>query len=113
MDTDQRLDILRRAAAGTLPGSVASESSVPVLVVKDLVKSGHLEAIDTSNLDGPSFLNPRITTSGREHLRVLEDRAHAASIPGKVGASFPAVLKWIFGVVAVLLAAYLVKRFVA
>jgi hypothetical protein len=113
MDSDPQLEILRQAAAGTLPARIDSESPVPVSIVKALVSSGHLQAIDTSNLDGDGFIDPRITTSGREYLRVLEERDHAASIPGKVGKHFPAILKWVFGIVAALLVAYLAKQFVA
>jgi hypothetical protein len=112
MDKNQHLDILRQAVAGTLPANVDSESAVSVLAVKDLIDSGHLEATDTSSLDGDAFLDPRITTSGREYLRVLEERAHAASISGKVGKQFPAVVKWVFGIIAALLGAYLIKQVV-
>ncbi|MEO8779017.1 MAG: hypothetical protein ABI389_10155 [Rhodanobacter sp.] len=113
MDTDQQLEVLRRAAAGTLPERIDSGSTVPVLLVKDLVNSGHLEALNASNLSGPGFLSPRITTSGREHLRALEERAKAASVSGKVTKHLPAFIKWFFAIIAALIVAYLTKRFIS
>lgn len=112
MSIDPQLEILRRAATGTLPTTVDSCSSVPALVIKDLVASGHLAAMDVSNFNGPAFLEPRITTVGREYLHVLEERAHAASLTGKVRKHVPAVFKWVFGIVAALVIAYLTKRFI-
>lgn len=89
-----------------------AESPVPIGAVRDLIGSGHIEAIDASSLEGPAFIDSRITVSGREYLRVLEERARAASLTGKAGKHFPAVLKWVFGIVAALVVAFLAKRFV-
>lgn len=113
MNTDRQLEILRQAATDTLPHRIDSTSSVPVLIVRELVSSTYLEAIDTSSVDGPSFMNVRITTSGREYLRVLEERVRAASFLGKVADHFPAVLKWAFGIIAALIVAYFAKQFIA
>ncbi|MFZ5491026.1 MAG: hypothetical protein ACOY6E_00800 [Pseudomonadota bacterium] len=112
MDIDPHLLILRQAAAGTLPASIDSESPVSVQAVRDLIASGYMEAIDTSSFDGPAFLNPSITISGREYLRVLEELARAASLTGKTCKHLPAVFKWVFSIVAALLVAFLTKRFV-
>ncbi len=112
MDTDPHLLILRQAAAGTLPASIDSRSTVSVQAVQDLITSGHMEALDNSSLSGPAFLDPRITISGREYLRVLEERARAASLSGKTSKHLPAVLKWVFRVIGALIVAFLIKQFV-
>lgn len=112
MNTDPHLLILRKAAAGTLPASIDAESTVSVQGIQDLIASGHMEALDTPSLDRPAFLDPRITISGREYLRVLEERARAASPTGKISKHLPAVLKWVFGIVAALVGALLIKQIV-
>jgi hypothetical protein len=113
MDTDPYLLILRQAADGTLPSSSFDfDSSVPIEAVRELISSGHMEASDTSSLDGPAFLNPRITTLGREYLRVLEERARAMSLIGKIGKHLPAVFKWVCGIGAALAVAFLTKQFI-
>lgn len=112
MDTDLHLLILRQAAAGTLPANVDANSPVPAEAVRDLIESGHLEAIDASSLSGPAFVDPRITVAGREYLGVLEERARAASLTGKAGKYVSSLLKWVFGIVAALLVAFLTKQFV-
>ncbi len=109
MEVDQQLRILRQAAAGSLPASIDSDSSVPAMVVKELVESGHLEAIDTTTFDGPGFLDARITTSGREHLRILDERARSGSIPGKVRKHSLSAFKWIFAIVAGVVIAYVTR----
>ncbi len=112
MDSNPHLQILRLAAAGTLPSSIDSGSAVSVQAVQDLINSGYMEAIDTSSLDGTAFLDPRITISGREYLRALEDRARAASLTGKTSKHLPVVLKWAFGIVAALIVAFITKQFI-
>lgn len=112
MDTEPHLQILRQAAAGALPNNVDSESSISVQALQDLISAGHMEAIDASSFDGPAFLDPRITIDGREYLRVLEERAQAASFTGKASKHLPAVLKWVFGIVAALIVAALTKLLV-
>ena len=112
MDTDAKLQILRQAADGTLPARIDSESPVPVQAVRDLRSSGYLEAIDASSLGGPAFLDSRITITGREYLRVLEERTHAASLFGKASRHLPTVVKWVFGIVAALVVAFLANEFI-
>src|SRR5690606_14839596 len=36
-----------------------ANSPVPAEAVRDLIESGHLEAIDASSLSGPAFVDPR------------------------------------------------------
>jgi hypothetical protein len=112
MDTDANLRILRQAAAGTLPARIDSESPVSVRAVRDLLNSGYLAAIDASSLGGPAFLDSRITVPGREYLRVLEERTHAASLFGKTSKHLPTVVKWVFGIVSALVVAFLAKQFI-
>jgi hypothetical protein len=110
MDSDAHLQILRLAAAGTLPSSIDSGSGVSVQAVQDLISSGYMEAIDTSSLDGTAFLDPRLTIYGREYFRVLEDRAHAASLTGKTRKHLPVMLKWVFGISAALIVAFITNK---
>ena len=72
MDDHRR--ILELAARGTLPDSVGESSELPLGAVRDLVEAGHLAAADASSFDGIEYLAPRITLSGREYLRALQQR---------------------------------------
>lgn len=113
MATEPHLEVLRQAAAGTLPDRVERGSAVPVDIVGELVISGYLAGIDASSSGGPCILEPRITTAGREHLRILEERAKAASLLGRLRKLLPLAAKWVFGVVAAVLAAYLTGLWIA
>jgi hypothetical protein len=64
--------ILERASTGTLPTSINSTSELPLAVVRELVEAGYLAAVDATTLAGIEYLDPRITMSGREHLRALQ-----------------------------------------
>ena len=105
MATERHLEILRLAAAGTLPHRVEPGSNISSDVIGELVGSGYLTAIDASSFDGPSFLDPRITVAGREYLRTLEERRKAESLSGKARKLSPAVVKWVLGIVAAIVAA--------
>jgi hypothetical protein len=103
------LSILQQAANSKLPQQVNDDSEIPVSLVGELVAAGYLEAVNASTSDGPCFVNPTITILGREYLRTLESRAREASVTGKVSKQFPALAKWLFGIVAAVAAALLVK----
>lgn len=93
MKIDPRVEILRRAKAGTLPLNIA-EADAPI--VKDLIKSEHLTTgINVSHLrSGLVFLeSPIITAKGDEYLRDLEKREQEASFPGESQKHAPAVIK--------------------
>lgn len=66
--------ILDLASRGTLPDQIDEDSELPVLIVRELVQAGYLTAIDASSMDGHAYLEPRITISGREYLRRLQQR---------------------------------------
>jgi hypothetical protein len=72
---DEYRRILELAAQGALPGSIDESSELPIHVVRELVEAGHLAAADASSFDGIEYLDPRITLSGREYLRTLQQRA--------------------------------------
>lgn len=69
MPTRAHRTILKAAARGELPQSIDEQSDFDVHLVKELVESGLLKAVDASSFDGPAFLNPTITVAGREYLR--------------------------------------------
>ena len=62
------LNILELAAKGNLPKKIDETSEISVNTVKELIEAGYLSAIDTSSLDGISYLNTRITLIGRKYL---------------------------------------------
>lgn len=112
MATEQHLQILRLAAAGKLPAIIDTKSTDSVEVVQALIAAGHLKAINASSLDRPSFLDPEITISGLEYLTRLEERTRETSLQDKALRRFFIVLKWVFGIIAAVVAAYIIKRFV-
>ena len=109
MTTHSLLSILEQAANTGLPGQVNDDSEIPVRLVGELVAAGYLKGTDASSSDGPCFANLSITISGREYLRTLRQRVHEASVKGKVSNQFPALVKWLFGIVGTVAAALLLK----
>jgi hypothetical protein len=71
---DEQRRILELAAQGGLPKSIAESSQFPIHIVRELVEAGHLAAVDASSFGGIEYLDPRITLSGREYLRTLQQR---------------------------------------
>jgi len=72
---DDRQRILETAARGQLPDSLSEVSGLSIEAVRELVEAGYLTATDTSGFDGIEYLDPRITITGREYLRVLQARS--------------------------------------
>jgi hypothetical protein len=112
MSAQTHLAVLKHAAEGTLPQQIDETSEVPINLVQELVTAGYLKAIDASSFDGPAFVDPKITLSGREYLRTLESRAREASISGKAAKLFPPFAKWLIGIFTAVGTAILIKWFV-
>jgi hypothetical protein len=73
----QHLIILELADQGGLPKKINSASHLSVAAVQELIDAGHLKAIDASSLDGPAYLEPEITLTGREYLAGLRKETEA------------------------------------
>lgn len=69
---DDHRTILEAAADGELPKEINDRTEISVASVRELIEAGYLEAIDASSMDGPAYLDPRITYQGRLHLKELE-----------------------------------------
>lgn len=65
------LHLLEMAAIGSLPDTIDGEGDLSLVVVRELLEAGYLNAIDVSTLGGEAYLNPRITLAGREYLQKL------------------------------------------
>lgn len=74
---DDSVEILRRAAEGTLPNEITEKSDPPFDLVQELVEAGLLKAIDTSTLDGDSLFQPKITFAGRQFLKEHDDNVES------------------------------------
>ncbi len=66
--------VLRLAVRGKLPKTIDSGTRPSFTIVQELIEAGHLKAIDASSHDGPAFLEPRITMTGREYLAQIRER---------------------------------------
>lgn len=103
MATEEHSRILQAAAEGRLPGEISESSEYPVAIVKELVSAGYLEAADASSDDGETYLEPRITQSGREYLQRLRSEDHKASpnAPAQVSKNLAG---WVFTVLGAVVA---------
>jgi hypothetical protein len=70
----EHIRILELASQGALPDQIDEDSDIPVLIVRELVQSGYLTAIDATSFDGIAYLDLHITIPGREYLRRLQQR---------------------------------------
>jgi hypothetical protein len=76
MLTKTALEILKRAAQGTLPRNIDQQTAgIDLSAFKELYRARYIEAIDASADCGDSFLEPKITANGREALRQAEAAA--------------------------------------
>jgi hypothetical protein len=69
---DEHLRILRLGAEGNLPEVLDRQSGVSLHIVEELIGAGYIAAVDVSTIDGPGFMQPRITLAGREYLHQSE-----------------------------------------
>ena len=102
--------ILEQASRGELPDEVNGNCAVAVWAVRDLVEDGMLRAIETGNLDGKAYLEPRITIAGREYLNELNRRRIKASLPAKAKRLSFRLLDWVGGILAGLILAWVTMR---
>ena len=57
-----------------LPNKIDATSHPSAEVIHALIAAGYIEAIDASSMDGPAYLDPKITIAGRDYLyRQLTD----------------------------------------
>lgn len=64
------IEILKLADLGQLPRAVDRNTTIDLGAFKELYKSGLVEAKDASADDGECYLEPALTTAGREYLRM-------------------------------------------
>lgn len=100
-------DILRWAADGRLPVSVSAEDGIDVGVLRELMEEGYMNGINANSKDGPCYLEPRITISGREYLAELESRIAAATFAGRVRKLAHLALAWVGGIITAVLVSWL------
>jgi hypothetical protein len=77
----EHMRILELASRDALPDQIDEDSDLPVSIVRELVQSGYLTAIDASSFDAIAYLDIHITIPGREYLRRLQQRE--ADAPAK------------------------------
>lgn len=70
--------ILRMAANDALPKIIDQQSDLPIKIVRELVEENYLDAIVSSDQDGFSCHDPRITFTGREYLHRIQDAQASA-----------------------------------
>ena len=83
---DEYKNILERLEANLFPEMVTSANYPLIQEFRDLYKAGHIEALEMTSLDGPAYIDSRITLSGKEFLAKLkESKNDAASAPIYIG----------------------------
>jgi hypothetical protein len=70
MTLNVSIEILKLAALGQLPRAVDRNSAIDLSAFKELYMAGLVEAKDASADTGDCYLEPAITTAGREYLRI-------------------------------------------
>src|SRR5690606_28532470 len=92
--------ILELAAKDELPNRIDSDSELSVKAFSELYEQGLVDGADATSMDGPQYLEPRITMRGREYLNDLQQRAAEASPAGKARRIGLRALDWSLGIVA-------------
>ena len=90
--------LLAKAATTGLPDNLDRKSDIPMGALQELVEDGYINAIDAQSMDGPCYLQARITVSGREYLNVLDERNEAASLKGRSKKFLLLAIGWLAGV---------------
>ena len=101
----EHINILELAVNDGLPKAVDENSTVSLEAFKELYDAGYIDALDVSDLNGHAYKNPKITIEGREYLSQLKQK----SILARYGKT---IFKWLFGILAAVLAAYIVKNYI-
>lgn len=109
---DNILEILKLAEKNELPERIGKDSIISIDLIKELVNSGYLDAIDASSFDGASFIKPKITLEGREYLLELENNLKKNTILVKLTNLSMPIVKWVFGIAATVIAAWLILNYV-
>ncbi|AMC35359.1 hypothetical protein [Janthinobacterium sp. B9-8] len=68
------IKILNRAASGNLPKAIDKNCEIDIEAFKELYKSGLMVAINASADDGECYLEPKISTAGREYLERTNEK---------------------------------------
>ena len=77
-------DCLRKFAFRSYEEVDHTSTSLDVVLIKQLVDLGFLDAVNCSNLDGPSFKKVRITPTGAAVLVKWDEILQAASVRGRI-----------------------------
>lgn len=101
-----QIEILSRAAAGNLPKAIDENCEINIDVFKELYKAGLMTAINASADDGECYLEPKISTAGREYL----ERANEKNQPWwkSIDRRF-SVLALVIALVGIVVTLYLAK----
>jgi hypothetical protein len=109
MSEREIIKVLELAESGNLPAQIKDNSVVSISIVKELVDSGLLNAIDASSFGGPHYMEARINPAGREYLKKLRKEQSEASVRGKAARIGIRVMDWAGGIIAGFLIAWLSK----
>lgn len=84
--------ILKSVECGDLPDKIDSNSDIDINLFKELYDADLVDAIDSTSFDGPAYLNPKITFTGREYLKNQESGGVSKNddLPEKI------TLAWLF-----------------
>jgi hypothetical protein len=101
--------LLARAASSGLPDHIDRTIDIPLGTLQELVEDGYVKAIDANSMDGPCYLEARITVSGREYLSVLEQRHEEASLKGRARKAGLIFIGWLAGLLSGVAVAWATK----
>lgn len=112
MSLSQHIAILRQAADNQLPELLDAESGIDLGIVKELIDSGYLTAINVSTLNAAGFLESKITMLGREYLEANDRKVREGSWLRKAAIwGLNNIWKIIIAVVSAVFVAYLKALF--
>ena len=69
-----QIEILSRAASGSLPKVIDKNCEIDIEAFKELYKSGLMLAFNASAGNGECYLEPKISTAGRECLESFNEK---------------------------------------
>lgn len=109
-NANYELTILERAESGNLPDSVSDDSIAPLDAFSELLDAGLLSGRSLRGDCGVvTIANPRITHTGRKRLAELRAKQYASTWAGRFSKWTPAVLSFVAGIGATILALWFSK----
>lgn len=109
-DADHEFVILDRAERRALPVFITDDSIAPRVIFSELIKAGLLSGQELRGPDGlVEIAKPTITHAGRQQLIALRDAHHAKTLTARARKWTRALLVFLAGIGATLLAQWLSK----